>query len=251
MTAQDPCKDDIQYIDDGVEISENIVDYYKTSGTTLEELLQKYNRHVWLPYCWGVWTTAWARWRLEEGLRLAGENFVYCDTDSGKYIGDLDWTAFNDARISDSTRSGSYATDKNGKTHYMGVFEQEKGYERFITYGAKKYAYEQGGKLGVTVSGVSKKTGAEELGRLENFRYGFKFTAAGGLEAVYNDENFGQYQIDGHTINITRNVCLRPSSYTLSLADDYSMLLYELTKDSHFREEICAIMKADRKGDLD
>lgn len=251
MTAQDPCKDDIQYLDDGVQISDNIVDYYKTAGTTTEELLQKYNRHVWLPYCWGVWTTAWARLRLEEGLRLAGENFVYCDTDSVKYIGDLDWTAFNDARIADSTRSGSYAVDKNGKTHYMGVFEQEKGYERFITYGAKKYAYEQAGKLGVTVSGVSKKTGSEELGQLENFKYGFKFTAAGGLEAVYNDVNYGLYQIDGHTINITRNVCLRPSSYTLSLADDYSALLYELTKDSHFRDEIRAIIESDRRGDLD
>ena len=28
------------------------------------------------------WMTAWARYRLEEGIWLAGDNFVYCDTDS-------------------------------------------------------------------------------------------------------------------------------------------------------------------------
>lgn len=32
----------------------------------------------------GVYTTAWARLRLEEGIRLAGENLVYVDTDSVK-----------------------------------------------------------------------------------------------------------------------------------------------------------------------
>lgn len=251
MCAQDPCKPDIQYIDAGVEISDNIIDYYRTDTIAEAELLAKANRKVWLPYTWGVWTTAWARLRLEEGLWLAGDNFVYCDTDSVKYVGDIDWAAFNAARIDDSTKTGSTAVDPTGVRHYMGVFEAEKDYDRFITYGAKKYAYEQGGKLGVTVSGVSKKTGAEELACLENFEYGFRFTAAGGLESVYNDEDYGPYQVDGHTINITRNVCLRPSSYTLSLADDYSMLLYELTKDKHFREQIRDIIRAGHKGDQD
>lgn len=249
MCAQDPCKPSIDYVDDGIEINENIIDYYILETITEQELLDKSNRKVWLPYAWGVWTTAWARLRLEEGIRLAGDNFVYCDTDSVKYVGDVDWTAYNADRVAASENSGAMAVDPHGERHYMGVFELERGYERFITYGAKKYAYEQNGKLGVTVSGVSKKTGAQELGKLENFKYGFKFTVAGGMESVYNDENYGKYVIDGHELDITRNVCLRPSSYTLSLADDYSELLYELTENKQFRDEIRGIIEADQAGD--
>lgn len=251
MCAQDPCKPDIDYVDDGIEINENIIDYYILETITEQELLDKSNRKVWLPYAWGVWTTAWARLRLEEGIRLAGDNFVYCDTDSVKYVGDVDWTAYNADRVAASENSRAMAVDPHGERHYMGVFEQERGYDRFITYGAKKYAYEQNGKLGVTVSGVSKKTGAQELGKLENFKYGFKFTVAGGMESVYNDENYGKYVIDGHELDITRNVCLRPSSYTLSLADDYSELLYELTENKQFRDEIRGIIEADQAGTLD
>nr|DAG49535.1 MAG TPA: DNA polymerase B [Caudoviricetes sp.] len=248
MCAQDPCKPDIEYIDAGKPISDSVFDYYPVADIPLDEALSKHNKSVWLPYCWGVWTTAWARLRLEEGIRLAGESFVYCDTDSVKYTGEIDWTEFNKARITDSTASGSTALDPAGERHYMGVFEQERGYERFITYGAKKYAFEQGGKLGLTISGVSKKTGAKELGKLENFKYGFRFTIAGGLESVYNDEDYGEYTIDGRAIHITRNVCLRPSSYTLSLADDYSSLLVELTINKHFRDELRAIIDVGQKA---
>ena len=96
--------------------------------------------------------------------------------------------------------------------------------------GAKKYAYEdEKGKLHLTVAGVIKKAGAEELARkggLEAFKPEFVFVDAGGLEAVYNDDpEIKTYEIDGHVLEITPNVVLRPSTYTLGITDEYEALL--------------------------
>ena len=162
-------------------------------------------------------------------IDAAGDNFVYCDTDSVKYLGSLDMEEYNREKIRNSRESGASATDPAGKTPFMGVFEDEGRYKRFCTLGAKKYAYEeQDGSLHITVAGVGKNAGAQELlaaGGLEAFRPGMTFTAAGGLEAVYNDRTDMDMEIDGHRIHIGPNVCLRPSSYTLGLTEDYIRLL--------------------------
>ena len=78
-----------------------------------------------------------------------------------------------------------------GKTETLGILDTEKPAARFVTLGAKKYAYRDlSGKLHITVAGVSKKKGAIELenaGGLDAFKEGFIFKDAGGSELVYND----------------------------------------------------------------
>ena len=113
----------------------------------------------------------------------------------------------------------------------MGVFEPEGTCKRFVTLGAKKYAYEdEKGKLHITVAGVIKSKGAKELeenGGLDAFKPNFIFREAGGVEAVYNDKpEITEYKIDGHTIPITANVVLRESTYTLGITEEYEYLLY-------------------------
>lgn len=196
-----------------------------------EEVLTKYQRRAFLAYQWGVWTTAWAREALQYGLDLAGEHAVYCDTDSVKYIGDVDWTAFNNKCIKDCMESGAHATDAAGIEHYMGVYEPEPTV-RFVTLGSKKYAYQdpETGKITLTVAGVNKKLGGQYLaehGGLEAFRNGFIFPyPSGGLESVYNDTPGSRWlRIDGHLWEIGPNVHLRPSSYTLGQTADYIELL--------------------------
>lgn len=202
------------------------------------EILEKVEKKSFLNYAWGVWVAAWARYELERGIRKAGRGFIYCDTDSVKYIGSVDWTDYNSEKIEESMRSGSHATDPEGHEHYMGVFEQEHDMEAFITYGAKKYAFINGGKLTITVAGVGKKAGVKELEKaakkdgcrgIDEFKEGFTFAGeAGGLEAVYND--LPLYDIivedteDG-PVQVISNVTLRPSTYTLGLTDDYRRLI--------------------------
>lgn len=232
MCAQDPVKQSILFIGND----------FKEQNENEAELLLAYNKKAFLAYQWGVWVTAWARYRLEEGIQLAhgdvndpnAPQFVYCDTDSVKYLGEIDLTKFNTERIKDSKRSGAYATDPHGITHYMGVYEKEHDMCEFRTMGAKKYVYREtpNDKLVCTIAGVSKSLGGKELeehGGITAFHEGFTFDKAGGLEAVYND-NPEQRDIvrDGHQLEVTSNVVLRPSTYTLGLTADYKRLLTQI-----------------------
>lgn len=234
MCAQDPVKQSILFINND----------FQEQNEEEAKLLLEHNKKAFLAYQWGVWVTAWARYRLEEGIILAhgdienpnSPQFVYCDTDSVKYLGDIDLTVFNRQRITDSKRSGAYATDPAGITHYMGVYEKEHDMCEFRTLGAKKYVYRETpkDKLICTIAGVSKSLGGKELeshGGITAFREGFTFEEAGGLEAVYNDDIDKVIDIDGHSLKITSNVVLKPSTYTLGLSADYKRLLTEVRYD--------------------
>lgn len=217
--AQDQCKQGIIF--DGQN--------FLIDDKPITELLEKNSKRAYLCYAWGVWITAWARLRLQEGLELAGDGAIYCDTDSVKYVGDVDWTAYNTKRIKSSTRSSAYADDPTGERHYMGVFEYEGLYDEFKTLGAKKYAYTQNGDLHITISGVEKKKGAAELkaaGGLEAFKEGMVFIKGGGTESIYNDDTpCSTIQIDGHDLEIGPNICIKDSTYTVGLTADYLRVL--------------------------
>ena len=223
MSAQDPCKAELKYIDD---------DFIEDDSMTGPEILEQYYRRAFMPYTYGVWCTAWARWELQQMIRVAGKGFVYTDTDSVKFVGNADYTDYNKRCIRNSTRSGGFAKDPAGVTHYLGVAEFEGVYSEFRTLGAKKYVGRdsRSGKLGITIAGVSKKIGGDELekaGGIEQFTEGFTFTEAGGLEAVYNDKPDKPYykRKDGVLIPITSNLYLQPSTYTLGLTAEYRRLL--------------------------
>lgn len=190
-----------------------------------EKQIREATRNPYSAYQWGCWVTSLARMELEEGIRIAGEDFVYCDTDSVKYLGKHDFTEFNNRAMAASIKHGGAAVDPKGITHYMGVYEDEGTYDEFKTMGAKKYAFVKDGKLGVTIAGVNKKKGAAELaanGGLKAMKEGFCFKEAGGTEAVYNDNPEG---IVYNGITITSNVALVPSEYTLGITAEYAEVL--------------------------
>lgn len=222
MTAQDPLQMDTIYSGSGdwLESPENP-----------KEVYQQNMDHAFLPYQWAVWTTAHTRRRLKIAQYAAGENCVYCDTDSVKYIGDIDLASYNDAVVKQAIEASAFATDPQGVTHYMGVYEQEQTYAEFMTWGAKKYAtsYKEGGPITTTIAGVSKKRGGLELalwGGFDAFKPGFTFYAAAGNLVVYNDHpTVGEIQVDGHIIEITRNLCICDNSYTVGITREYARIL--------------------------
>ena len=205
------------------------------------ELLGKSNERAFLAYQWGVWVTAHSRMALEEGIRLVheteGADFVYCDTDSVKYIGVVDWSSYNMCRMLECRESGSLAVDPQGVTHYMGVFETEDNpetgvaYRYFKTLGAKKYAYveKEGEGVHCTIAGVNKRKGGKELdkfGGLSAFEEGFVFRDAGGTQAVYNDTpSVSAVEIEGHILEISSNIAILPSEYTLGITGEYERII--------------------------
>ena len=232
MMAQDPVKHR--------QIFKQVGDFDEDTSKTDEQLLKENNEKAFLAYQWGVWVTAWSRWHLEQGIELAhreGADFVYCDTDSVKYIGHIDWSKYNAERIRECKESGSFATDPKGITHYMGVFETEDNkdtgyaYYQFKTLGAKKYVYieKQGEGCHVTIAGVNKKKGGAELdahGGISAFEPEFTFIDAGGTQAVYNDDpEMEMVQIEGKDIEITSNITILPSTYKLGITGEYERIL--------------------------
>lgn len=163
---------------------------------------------------------------------------VYCDTDSIKTLGPVDINRINAERMKRAKISGGVARDRKGKDHYIGIFEYEGTYDRFVSCGAKRYAYEQDGEMHITVAGVTKqineKTGipfaVEELGCLENFKEGMTWVKAGGIAAVYNDHDDFNYTdpASGKQLRITSNVALVPSTYEMTFETDYKKILYEM-----------------------
>lgn len=242
MMVQSPVKQSLIFTEsdeDVFKVDENV---------SRETLLEEYNRTAFLPYQWGVWVTAWARYRLKEGINIVGDRYLYDDTDSVKYVivlGDnIDdkFAEYNRKRIENSTKNNAYATDPKGNVHYMGVFEYEKTYTEFSTLGAKKYVYrEEDGTLHTTIAGVNKKYAPDELekhGGISAFKVGFKFSKAGGTESVYNDVPYGEYIIEGHTIYIGQNIVIKPSTYTVGITDEYRRILADARTLQEFKETL-------------
>ena len=240
MMAQDPVKHNL--------IFQQVGDWEEDTSLTDEEILGKSNQKAFLAYQWGVWVTAHSRDALERGIRLVhdteGADFIYCDTDSVKYTGGVDWSGYNADRVAECLESGSYATDPSGVTHYMGVFETEDlketgfAYRYFKTLGAKKYAYveREGEGVHCTIAGVNKKKGGKELdkyGGLSAFTEdyngtgkGFVFREAGGTQALYNDTPpMDHVDIENHRLPITANVAILPSEYTLGITGEYERII--------------------------
>lgn len=246
LMAQDPVKLDVKYVD-MKELFEDA-----TKDKTMEEILElkkekliENNKKAYLLYQWGCWVCSWGRYHLEAGIRACGNGFIYCDTDSCKYVGDVDWEIYNKERRKISEKNKSFGVDPQGVKHYMGIYESEGKLTAFKTMGAKKYAYikkeknkktgEIEDKLHITIAGVNKRIGAVELlraGGLDAMKEGFVFKYAGGLEARYNDHpDIGEWiNEDGVPIQITRNVSLVDNTKTLGLTAEYRELLYNIRK---------------------
>lgn len=232
MTAQDPMKDNVVYRNGNYEKAERECYALKSA---------------FLPYQWGVWCTAHARNELEYCIREAHKQatFIYCDTDSVKYIGNINLEEYNKMKIKLAEYNGGKATDKHGVTHYMGVYEEEKTADRFVAWGAKKYACQYGDDIKITIAGVPKKKGAEELklaGGLDRLQPSYTFYA-GKLASCYNDTADYHIDIDGHDVHVTKNVTLKDTQYILSLADKY----YDILQDAVNYRKAMDLMRANKR----
>ena len=234
------------YLDENFEYKE--VDL--SIGDIKEKLNDYYdNWNSFLNYAWGVWCTSWARAHLDRLVRAtnytdpSGQEeksnvFVYCDTDSSKCIINnyavID--ALNAEIRAECEARGAYA-DVEGKRFYLGVFERETSdenmYTEFKTLGAKKYVYRDNEGLHTTIAGVNKEKAPAELGEVDNFKVGFTFYDAGGKTLFYNVREPETIEVSGEPIEISNNIAMIDSTYSVNLTMDYSVLLceYELEEE--------------------
>lgn len=195
----------------------------KGENSTLEEYYSK--RNNFLTYQWGLFVTAICRTNLQKAIDNIGLDCVYIDTDSVKFVGSHDdvFEQINQEMIDWCTQNDiiNYVNVGNHK-YFLGLYDKEKGYSEFITLGAKKYAFKQSNKIGITVAGLNKKSGAQELerkGGLSIFKIGTEFFDSGRKTVYYNDDKKHFLTVQGCQIENASNIALVDATYTLGMTD--------------------------------
>lgn len=237
-------------------------DSWELHKLSLEEITEKLDKmrssgRERLAYQWGVWVTAYARRNLFYALiKTKGHTVAYVDTDSLKsyFENETDYKAFrellseiNEGQVQKLDQAlkaqkidpeRARPCDKEGKVHQLGVFDYEGKYERFRTWGAKKYAFEKLNKegelkLGVTVSGMNKHKAINDpkFKSLDDFTIGRTWSEdySGRTVSTYLDnmtpETIVDYLGNVYTTTDVYGINIEATTYTLGLADEYSYFI--------------------------
>lgn len=248
MTVTNTIRDKVEYDD---------VKGWEEIPLTNEEIvssLAEEKKKAFLSFAYGVWVTAYARNNLLKNVIKLDEYVIYCDTDSMKLCPGYDEKVIEDYNDSvkrkiefvskklDIDIKNFAPLDTKGKKRMLGVFDADEHYDRFITQGAKKYAFEIDGKIGITVAGVPK-AGAKQLKKLEDFKddlvFEFENTNKNLLfycedmkEVVIKDYLGNEYKV-----NDKSGCCLLPNTYKLGKSLEYAELISEKSsKRSIYKE---------------
>lgn len=236
----------------------------------IEAYNEKYNRFLYYP--WGVWVTAHARYRLHEAIKAVGKDFVYCDTDSVKFIGNHDDFFANANKeayhkmielCNRNNIPASYAMPKNpdGDTKVLGVWEHEYDAYTFKSVGAKRYmieyswtekgntSYNPGEKYEFTTSGCNKTKTLKYILQQASTRNCLPFDIfnsdlvvpaehSGRTVSKYIDDFrsgwITDYLGNRHYYESPSGVYVEPTSYSFSITDEMVDAIIWATHDGHF-----------------
>lgn len=214
---------------------------------------------------------------IDNGRPAKDSPMYYCDTDSVKFIREqraMDGILAINARIkamADKCPCAAKALTKNGDEQILGLWDYEADYINFLSYGAKKYAYTaeekmkaskfrkfyqknknciwdihkaSKGKIGykmfhITVSGLNKEKGANEIKRIENFKLGLTVNNSGRTISVYDDDiNPHFVTVNGKDYKIYANIAILDTTYTLGVTPEYGELAPNIFTGSIYDEEV-------------
>ena len=217
-----------------------------------EKTISEYNNENgrFLYYAWGVWVTAHARINLFRAIEKLGNDYIYADTDSVKFINlDRNKHIFDEYNKQVEFKLKQVANDRNldydlfkpktikGVEKLIGVFDFEGTYLKFKTLGAKRYMCYDGKKLSITVAGLSKnasnylleKYGVE--GAFKHFNFEMKIPAeySGRTTHTYLDSNYSGIVFDYKGIPCEYNsrsaIHLEKTTFEISLSEQYENFL--------------------------
>lgn len=151
-----------------------------TEGIDVAASVEKENnkRGRFLFYGWGIWVTAHARRNLMRAIKSLGEDYVYSDTDSVKFLNPEKHRAWfdeydkeirqniidtatklriKDVRLFMPLKPGEGSIES--RKQVLGTWDNEGVYSRFLTYGAKRYLTEKKNEYQITCAGLNKFRG--------------------------------------------------------------------------------------------
>lgn len=230
---------------------ELINDIWNVSFDDIEKALESYNTRYdrFLVYEWGLYCTAYARRNIFTGIKELKSDYIYADTDSLKYTNHENHIKYFDAynnlvlkKIENVCKHYDFnfedfaPKDKHGIEHIIGQYTYEGKYIRFKTLGAKRYMIENEKGINITVSGLNKKKAVPflleeskkkhvDVFELFNDELFVSGEYTGKLLHSYID-NRKEFDVIDYMGNKQHVICmssvhLEPSSYSLSLAEQY------------------------------
>lgn len=262
MCVTDIVKMEQVYKDDTWSVAEPTMEMY-------QGIMNKYNgafRRV-LYYPWGIWITAYARRNLWMGILNIGEDYVYSDTDSIKFLNLDKHKAFVSAynKMVEQKLRAMCAYHNidfelcrpktiKGVQKLIGVWDFEGTYQKFKTLGAKRYMVEEDGELHITIAGLNKSHGVEYLLKQTNGDVDKAFELftddlyipaeyTGKMTHSYLDDEMESVITDyqGHTMTVVSKsaVHLEGCDFTLSVTGEYKMFLKNLRNGNIYMGDKC------------
>lgn len=253
----------------GMSVTNNIrdeVEYNNETGWSetpisndeITKKLKEEEKTGFLSFAYGVWITAYARNNLLKNLMKLDEYVIYSDTDSlklkhgydKKVIEDYNKFVENKIKYVSEVLKIPYEKfapkDIKGKERMLGLFDDDGHYKRFITQGAKKYAYEtEDSELHITVSGVPKSGYKSLKGDLNNFRNDlvFEFKDTGKNLLIYTEaqepvliKDYTGKEIISDDLS---GCCILPNTYILGKSQEYEHLLSDESAQRAIYKENC------------
>lgn len=217
-------------------------EWYIESDNSLELAIDKIRNKTqkyFLPFEWGVFITAYARKNLWDVILQKPLLFMYGDTDSAFVNGHLDCNNYHKSLVSkieavcrtlNIDKALYYPKTPKGEIRLLGEFCKENNISEFRTLGAKRYAYRDEEGLHITVSGINKEAVAVLNDNIDNFTEDIEFPSSNEnvkhsyIKYLDNKDRFDVFE-NGY-INTNRfGICIRNTTYTIGLSDDYMSLL--------------------------
>lgn len=232
---------------------------WQTDSPDIETEIKDYNesKNRFLYYAWGVYITAYARRNLWTGIIAIGNDYVYSDTDSLKLLNYENHKQYikwfdNDITTKMVDMCKHYKFDvnllspktKKGVVKMMGVWDYEGTYKNFKTLGAKRYLYDDGEKMQLTVAGLSKQKGLDymieqcngdvlKVFDLFNDNLYIPSDKTGKMTHTYIDEpqslNVIDYLGNVETVHTLASIHLENCEFTLSISNQYKEFLNQLS----------------------
>lgn len=241
-------------VTDIVQEEHTLVNYnWVTKESDTNEKINDYNtsKNRFLFYPWGIFVTAYARRNLWSGILAIGDDYIYSDTDSIKF---LNYEAHKDY----IEHYNNYITFKlkemcdyynlpytaispktnKGISKPLGVWDYEGEYKYFKTLGAKRYMYYDD-DLHITIAGLSKSQGVDYIksqcksvkGMFNFFNTNMTIPASGtGKKTHTYIDDYKEYEITDYLGNTSlikseSSIHLSECEFTLSLSQEYERFL--------------------------
>lgn len=253
MTVTDIAKPEITYSDNwGKELVDlpTVIDDYNN------------NKYRFLYYPWGVVVTALARQNLWSGILELGNDYIYSDTDSVKFINREKHQEYFKRYNENITNQLKKMCDKNGFDYNdlapktidgvskpLGIWDDDGFYTYFKTLGAKRYVSIENGKFQTTIAGLGKKAGTDYLLKIsngdpikamKNFKIGL-FVPAGetgkNTHTYIDDEfigNITDYQGVTHETESLSSVHLEPTSFKMTISKTFAEFLADMVSTGDY-----------------